>query len=77
MAEEENVQQLIRDLAEQIHAELQVITEADMPVVYGMSKTEDGLVQLETMIATRVLTGLSIPEAISDIELEMNANRID
>jgi hypothetical protein len=75
--ESSNPQEILTELCEQIHAELKVVTEVNMPVVYQMAKTEEGAKQLCDMIATRVMNGLSIGESISAVETELNPNRID
>lgn len=74
---EENNQELLQQLSDQIKAELKLVNEEDMPVVYGMAQTALGLEQLEQTISLKVIAGLSIGDAIAAVENENNINRID
>lgn len=74
---EENNQELLQQLSDQIKAELKLVNEEDMPVVYGMAQTALGLEQLDQTISLKVIAGLSIGDAIAALENENNINRID
>lgn len=72
-----NENELLNELKEQIGAELKLLREADAPCVYSLAQTQDGAEQMESRVAEKVLVGMSIDQAITSIENEINPNRID
>lgn len=72
-----NPQEILKELHEQIKIELALVNETDTPVVFSMTKTEEGVEKLLKQVSERVLNGSTISAAILDVEGELNINRID
>lgn len=69
----------LNQLKEQIRQELDLCDTTDTPTVCKMKQTEEGYAMIEKLVIDKVLygTGMTISDAIVEIENEYDINSLD